>query len=66
LGGFPNPYGILPDALSTGFALLGFPLTLGSAIAAATSMVLRLRRARCVLIAMGHLLFLVLFSVAGG
>jgi signal transduction histidine kinase len=46
LGGFPNPYGILPDALSTGFALLGFPLTLGSAIAAATSMVLRLRRAR--------------------
>src|SRR3954451_15477786 len=46
LGGLANPYGILPDPLSIGFALLGFPLTLGSAVAASTSMVLRLRRAR--------------------
>ncbi len=46
LGGFPNPYGILPDALAIGCALLGFPLTLGSAIAASISMVLRLRQAR--------------------
>lgn len=46
LGGFPNPYGILPDPLAIGFALLGFPLTLGSSVAASTSMVLRLRRSR--------------------
>jgi signal transduction histidine kinase len=46
LGGFPNPLGILPDPLSMGFAIVGFPLTLGSAVAASTSMVLRLRRAR--------------------
>jgi signal transduction histidine kinase len=45
LGGFPNPYGALPDPFSVGFALIGFPLTLASAIAASTSMVLRLRRA---------------------
>ena len=46
LGGHPNPYGILPDRLAVGFALLGFPLVLGSAVAASTSMVRRLRRAR--------------------
>jgi signal transduction histidine kinase len=46
LGGFANPYGILPDPLSIGFAILGFPLTFGSAVAASTSMVMRLRRAR--------------------
>ena len=45
IGGFPNPYTeFLPESLATVFALVGFPLTLGSAIAASTSMVLRLRR----------------------
>jgi len=46
IGGFPNPYGILPDALSIGFAIVGFPLVLGSAIAAAVALALRLRRAQ--------------------
>lgn len=47
IGGFANPYSeLLPDSLSAGFAMVGFPLTLGSAIAASTSMVLRLRRSR--------------------
>ncbi|HEU0116111.1 MAG TPA: histidine kinase, partial [Thermomicrobiales bacterium] len=46
IGGFPNPYGIFPDPLATLFAVVGFALTFGSAVAAATSMSLRLRRAR--------------------
>ncbi|HEU5430177.1 MAG TPA: hypothetical protein VFU81_00860, partial [Thermomicrobiales bacterium] len=46
IGGFPNPYGILPDPLAMLFAVVGFALTFGSAVAAATSMALRLRRAR--------------------
>ncbi len=47
IGGFANPYAnALPESLATSFAIVGFPLTLGSAIAAATSMILRLRRAR--------------------
>src|SRR5215213_9923831 len=47
IGGFANPYAeLLPEFLAAGFAIVGFPLTLGSAIAASTSMVLRLRRSR--------------------
>ncbi|MFN8665268.1 MAG: histidine kinase [Thermomicrobiales bacterium] len=46
IGGFPNPYGILPESLVMSFALLGFPLTFASAVAASMSMVLRLRQAR--------------------
>jgi signal transduction histidine kinase len=47
IGGFPNPYaGLLPESLATVCALIGFPLTLGSAIAAAVSMSRRLRRSR--------------------
>lgn len=46
IGGYPNPYGFLPGPLLIGFGVVGFSLTLGSAIAASTSMVLRLRRAR--------------------
>jgi signal transduction histidine kinase len=46
IGGFPNPHGILPDALSMGFAIVGFPLILGSAVAAAVALALRLRRAQ--------------------
>jgi signal transduction histidine kinase len=47
IGGFANPYAeLLPATLAAGFAIVGFPLTLGSAIAASTSMVLRLRRSR--------------------
>ncbi|HET7094269.1 MAG TPA: hypothetical protein VFI22_12335, partial [Thermomicrobiales bacterium] len=46
IGGFPNPFGMLPDSLALLFAVVGFPLTFGSAVAASTSMALRLRRAR--------------------
>ena len=47
IGGFANPYAaFLPESLATGFAIVGLPLTLGSAIAASISMVLRLRRSR--------------------
>ena len=47
IGGFANPYAeLLPESLAAGFAIVGFPLTLVSAIAASTSMVLRLRRSR--------------------
>jgi signal transduction histidine kinase len=46
IGGFPNPYGILSEPLATGLAVVGFPLTFGSAVAAATSMAIRLRRSR--------------------
>jgi signal transduction histidine kinase len=47
IGGYPNPYGdVLPASVVDGFALIGFPLTLGSVVAAATSVVLRLRRSR--------------------
>jgi signal transduction histidine kinase len=45
LGGFANPYAdLLPESLAMGLAIAGFPLTFGSAVAAAVSMVLRLRR----------------------
>ena len=45
IGSFANPYAdLLPESLAASFAIVGFPLTLASAIAASTSMVLRLRR----------------------
>lgn len=47
LGGFPNPYAaLLPEPVITSFAVAGFPLTLGSAVAAVISMLLRLRQSR--------------------
>ena len=46
IGGFPNPYPLLPDPAAAALAVVGFPLTLASVAAAGTAMVRRMRRAR--------------------